>query len=66
MTITITATYEDTAALSNVLDDLINHGLEREKIYRDDDKMQIKVIIPRDIEPEIRTILKRHHPVVVN
>jgi hypothetical protein len=65
MTITITATYEDTPALSNVLDDLINHGLEREKIYRDDDKMQIKVIIPRDIEPEIRAILKRHHPVVV-
>lgn len=62
MTKTLTATYDDATALINVVDDLINDGLEREKIYSDKDNKLVKVIIPEVIEPEISAILKRHHP----
>ncbi len=62
MTRTITATYENRDALANVFDELINDGLDREKIYLDDDHLQVKVMIPNAIEPEISSILKRHHP----
>lgn len=62
MTKTITATYEDEKALASVFDDLINDGLPRETIYRDEDMLQVKVMIPETIEPEIQAILNRHHP----
>jgi len=62
MTKTLTATYQDKSSLSNVVDDLVNDGLPRESIFRDDSAMQIKVMIPDAIEPEIDSILQRHHP----
>lgn len=62
MTKTLTATYGDRAALASVFDDLINDGLPRESIYRDEDALQLKVMIPEAIEPEISAILTRHHP----
>lgn len=62
MTRTITATYDSKITLSNVVDDLVNDGLSREMIYRDDAALQIKVMIPETIESEIDLILKRHHP----
>ncbi|HRP98002.1 MAG TPA: hypothetical protein PL143_17320 [Rhodocyclaceae bacterium] len=62
MTKTLTATYDDPTALINVVDDLINDGLEREKIFSDKENKFVKVIIPDTIEPEISAILKRHHP----
>lgn len=62
MTKTLTATYDDPTALINVVDDLINDGLEREKIFSDKEEKFVKVIIPDEIEPEISAILKRHHP----
>jgi len=63
MTRTLTATYGNTTALANVVDELVNGGLERDKIYRDEDKKQVKVIIPDAIEPGITEILRRHDPV---
>ncbi len=62
MTKTLTATYPDKSSLSNVVDDLVNDGLPRESIFRDDGAMQIKVMIPDDIASEIDLILQRHHP----
>lgn len=62
MTKTLTATYEDRTALASVFDDLINDGLPRETIYRDEDMLQVKVMIPEAIEPEVQAILSRHHP----
>lgn len=62
MTKTLTATYADRSTLANVFDDLINDGLPRETIYRDEDAMQVKVMIPETIEPEVSAILTRHHP----
>lgn len=62
MSKTLTATYEDLAALASVFDDLINDGLPRETLYRDEDALQVKVMIPDTIEREISAILTRHHP----
>lgn len=62
MTKTLTATYEDRAAVASVFDDLINDGLPRETIYRDEDALQVKVMIPETIEREVSAILTRHHP----
>jgi len=62
MTITITATYNEDAALTNVVDELVNDGLEREKVYADEEKKQIKVIVHEGIVASVKEILKRHHP----
>lgn len=62
MTKTITATYESPATLSNVVDDLVNDGLPRESIYRDDGAMQVKVMIPDAVQGEVDSILRRHNP----
>ncbi|MDO9600123.1 MAG: hypothetical protein Q7J47_20590 [Azoarcus sp.] len=59
---TITATYDNKTALSNVFDDLINDGLPREKIYLDEDVLQVKVIVPIATESGITEILRRHGP----
>lgn len=59
---TITATYDSETTLANVVDDLVNDGLPREEIYRDNSAMQVKVMIPEASEPEISVILKRHNP----
>lgn len=65
MTITITATYDNATALANVVDELVNDGIEREKIYRDEDKTQVKVIVPKSIEPAVLEILERHGPLAI-
>lgn len=62
---TITATYDSETALSNVVDDLINDGLPREKVFRDDKMMQIKVMVPEASESGINEILKRHGPIKI-
>lgn len=65
MTITITATYDNATALANVVDELVNDGIEREKIYRDEDKTQVKVIVHKSIEPAVLEILERHGPLAI-
>lgn len=60
---TVTAHYQHTGTVMNVLDDLINHGIEREKIFADDANHEVKVMVPEVIEDEICEILNRHHPV---
>lgn len=62
---TITATYDSETTLTNVVDDLINDGLPREKVFRDDKLLQIKVMIPEVEESGINEILKRHSPIKI-
>ena len=60
---TVYAAYDESDAVKNVLDELINHGIEREKIYADEKTREVRVMIPDDIESEVNEILHRHHPV---
>lgn len=62
---TITATYASQAALSNVVDDLINAGITREEVYRDDTKLQVKVMVPETGIAGAKELLERHHPTAV-
>jgi len=59
---TVTATYESTDAVRNVVDELLGIGIPQEKFFAEMDKIQIKVITPESNQPEIVEILKRHHP----
>ncbi|PKO33636.1 MAG: hypothetical protein CVU34_11820 [Betaproteobacteria bacterium HGW-Betaproteobacteria-7] len=63
---TITATYDSETTLTNVVDDLINDGLPREKVFRDDKLLQIKVMIPEASESGINEILKQHGPIKIS
>jgi hypothetical protein len=63
---TITATYESKTAIANVVDDLVNEGLPRDKIYSDEQALQVKVMLPTTAEPEISAILKRHNPTEIH
>ena len=62
MTKTLTGKYDSLDKARNALDDLINIGLEREKVFLDRDNTLVKVITPNDIEREVREILDRHQP----
>ncbi len=59
---TITATYASKTTVANVVDELVNDGLPREKIYSDDATMQVKVMVPEVEVPGITDILNRHQP----
>lgn len=59
---TITATYDSETTVANVVDELINDGLPREKIYSDDTTMQVKVIVPETGVAGIKELLNRHNP----
>jgi hypothetical protein len=63
---TVTATYGSRDTLRNVVDDILAVGIEREKVYVDDDANLIKVMIPSDTEPEVLEILGRHNPLRLN
>ena len=62
MPATITAVYDSADKVRNAVDDLVSTGIPREKILIDDDKSQVKVIVPETSEPEIKEILQRHQP----
>lgn len=62
MTKTITGSYDASLKIKNAQQDLIASGIDREKIFSDEESGQLKVIVPADIEPEIIEILKRHQP----
>jgi len=62
MTKTITGRYDASLKIKNAQEDLIASGIDREKIFPDEEAGQLKVMVPSDIEPEIVEILKRHQP----
>lgn len=59
---TLFAAYCENDAVKNVVDDLINHGIERDKIYADEVAHEVMVMIPEIMVPATLKILKRHHP----
>ena len=65
MTKTLTGKYDSPDKARNALDDLINIGFEREKVFLDRDNTLVKVITPNDVEREVREILDRHKPAEV-
>ncbi len=63
---TITAVFADRFALQNVVDDLVNKDIPREKIYADEESSQVKVIMPESATAEVVEILNRHRPTQLN
>ena len=59
---TLFAAYYESDAVKNVVEDLINHGIERDKIYADEVAHEVMVIIPEIMEQATLEILNRHHP----
>lgn len=59
---TVTATYDSATTVANVVDELINDGLPREKIYSDDTTMQVKVMVPETGVAGMKELLNRHNP----
>lgn len=66
MTRTITASYRSKDAALNALDELVADGLDREKVFFDAAKTQLKVMIPDSAAPEITEILDRHNPTEIH
>lgn len=62
MTRTVTATYESVGTVRNVLDDLVSTGIDREKVFADEENNLVKVMIPDSVEGEVKEILNRHMP----
>jgi hypothetical protein len=65
MTVTITGTYESAAQARNAGDDLVNTGIDQEKVFVDEDNKQVKVMVSAAIAAEIKEILNRHKPTQV-
>ena len=63
MSKTLSSTYKSVDAVKNVVDDLINHGIDREHIFADEKLMKVKVQVLDQMESGIDEILKRHHPI---
>lgn len=61
-TVTVTATYGSVDSLKNAVDDLLGVGIPQEQFYVIKSDMQIKVVVPKVSEPEIRELLDRHNP----
>ena len=62
MTITITASYMSTGAARNAGDELISDGFDQEKVFVDEDAMEVKVMVSGNIRREVEEILQRHQP----
>lgn len=59
---TITGDFKSVDAMTNAMDDLLASGFDREKVYMDEEHLQLKVIIPAEVEREVNEILQRHRP----
>ncbi len=62
MTIVVKATYDSAVAIENVVEDLVATGIDRDKIYDDEENHLVKVMVPASSEAEVREILGRHRP----
>ncbi len=63
MTEIITAVYDSSTTVTNVVDDLASTGIPREKIRTHESKPQVQVLLGDVVEAEIKEILQRHRPV---
>jgi hypothetical protein len=62
MTETINAAFSSVDTAKNAVDDLVSTGIDREKIFLDEESLQVKVMAPNAVEREILEILQRHQP----
>ncbi|MFO7764413.1 MAG: hypothetical protein R6V61_11845 [Wenzhouxiangellaceae bacterium] len=60
MNTTLTGRFEEVDQARVARKDMIAAGIPQEKIYIDEDRQQIKVIIPEAQEPQIREAFKNH------
>jgi hypothetical protein len=65
MTRILTGKYASVNAARNAMDELINAGFDREKVYLDAGSSTVKVMTPTATEREAREILDRHEPAEV-
>ncbi len=66
MTTTVTGVYDSLDTVHNVIDDLVSTGIDREKVFADEENKQVKVMIPDSVEGEVKEILNRHQPTKVS
>ncbi|MDR5866698.1 hypothetical protein [Halomonas koreensis] len=62
MTQTLTAAYPDRLKARNALDELVADGLPRESLFLDEERGEVKVIIPDEGRREVEEVLGRHEP----
>ncbi|MFO8154277.1 hypothetical protein [Thioalkalivibrio sp.] len=65
MTQTVTAAYQELDAARNALDELVADGFDREKVFLDEENLQVKVMVPESVQPSAEEILRRHEPTEV-
>ena len=63
MNTTLTAAYSSAESLKKAIDDLIGAGIHQEQFRVTKSNLKLKVTTPKAIEPEIRKLLERHHPI---
>lgn len=63
---TVTATYASQSAVTNVIDELVNADVPRERIHNDGVGLQVKVLVPEIGVEGLKEILGRHHPTSVS
>lgn len=62
MTQTVTAAYQELDAAKNALDELVASGFVREKVFLDEETLQVKVMVPESVQASAEAILRRHEP----
>lgn len=62
MTQTLTAAYPDRLKARNAFDELVADGLPRESLFLDEERGEVKVIIPDEGRREVEEVLDRHEP----
>ena len=62
MTQTVTAVYANLDAGRNALEDLVADGFDREKVFLDEENLQVKVMVPDSVQANAEEILRRHDP----
>jgi hypothetical protein len=60
---TLTVAYSSSESLKKAVDDLIGAGIHQEQFSVTQSNLKLKVTTPKAIEPEIRELLERHHPI---
>lgn len=63
MNTTLTAAYSSAESLKKAVEDLIGAGIHQEQFRVTKSNLKLKVTTPKAIEPEIRELLERHHPI---
>lgn len=58
----ITGVYDDMGKIRNAVDELVSDGVEREKIYVDEDNKKLLVTVAPETERTVTEILQRHEP----